>query len=70
MLQPPNLNINGFTIERESPIKFLGVWLYENLTFIPLKIELQKILDSYIKGSITSMIVASSKSTLLTYILT
>ena len=33
MLQPPNLNINGFTIERESPIKFLGVWPYENLTW-------------------------------------
>ena len=33
MLQPPNLNINGFSIERESSIKFLGVWLDENLTW-------------------------------------
>ena len=29
----PNLNINGFTIERESSIKFLGVWVDENLTW-------------------------------------
>ena len=27
----PNLNINGFTVERESSIKFLGVWIDENL---------------------------------------
>ena len=26
-LRLPNLNINGFTIERESSIKFLGVWI-------------------------------------------
>ena len=31
-LRLPNLNINGFTTERESSIKFLGVWLDENLT--------------------------------------
>ena len=29
----PNLNINGFTVERESSIKFLGVWIDENLTW-------------------------------------
>ena len=27
------MNINGFTIERESSIKFLGVWADENLTW-------------------------------------
>ena len=27
----PKLNINGFTIERESYLKFLGVWIDENL---------------------------------------
>ena len=59
-LRLPNLNINGFTIERESSIKFGGI------TFIPLKINLQRILDSYIKESITLMLIASSKSTLLT----
>ena len=32
-LRLPNLNINGFTIERESSIKFLGVWIDENLTW-------------------------------------
>ena len=26
-LRLPNLNINEFTIERESSIKFLGVWI-------------------------------------------
>ena len=30
-LRLPNLNINGVTIERESSIKFLGVWIDENL---------------------------------------
>ena len=29
----PNLNINGFNIERESSINFLGVWIYESLTW-------------------------------------
>ena len=28
----PNLNINGFTVEREFSIKFSGVWIAENLT--------------------------------------
>ena len=28
-----NLNINGFTIECRSSIKFLGVWIDENLTW-------------------------------------
>ena len=32
-LRLPNLNINGFTIERESSINFLGVWIDENLTW-------------------------------------
>ena len=32
-LRLPNLNINGFTTERESSIKFLGVWIDENLTW-------------------------------------
>ena len=32
-LRLPNLNINGFTIERESSIKLLGVWIDENLTW-------------------------------------
>ena len=27
----PNLNINGLIVERESSIKFLGVWIDENL---------------------------------------
>ena len=31
-LRLPNLNINGFTIERDSSIKLLGVWIDENLT--------------------------------------
>ena len=29
----PNLNINGFTIEREASTGFLGVWIDENLTW-------------------------------------
>ena len=29
----PNLNIIWFTIEHESSIKFLGVWIDENLTW-------------------------------------
>ena len=32
-LRLPNLNINGFTIEHESSIKFLGAWIDENLTW-------------------------------------
>ena len=32
-LRLPNLNVNGLTIERESSIKFLGVWRDENLTW-------------------------------------
>ena len=32
-LRLPNLNINGFTIEREFSIKLLRVWLDENLTW-------------------------------------
>ena len=64
-LRLPNLNINGFTTERESSIKFLEVWIDENLTC-----KLQKILDPYIKESITLMKIASSKSTLLAYMLT
>ena len=32
-LRLPNLNINGFTIERESSRKFLGVRIDENLTW-------------------------------------
>ena len=32
-LRLPDLNINGLTIERESSIKFLGVWIDENLTW-------------------------------------
>ena len=31
-LRLPNLNINGFTTERISSIKFLAVWIDENLT--------------------------------------
>ena len=34
--------------------------------YIPLKIKLQKMLDSNVKESITSMRITSSKSTLLT----
>ena len=33
LLRLPNLNINGYTIERESSIKFSGVWIDENLTW-------------------------------------
>ena len=29
----PNLKINGLTIELKSSIKFLGVWIDENLTW-------------------------------------
>ena len=32
-LRLPNLNIHGFTIKRESSIKFLGGWIDENLTW-------------------------------------
>ena len=32
-LRVPNLNIYGFTAERESSIKFLGAWIDENLTW-------------------------------------
>ena len=32
-LRLPNLNINGLTVERESSIQFLGVWIDENLTW-------------------------------------
>ena len=32
-LRLPNLNINRFTIECQSSIKFLGVWIDENLTW-------------------------------------
>ena len=32
-LRLPNLNINWFTIEHESSIKFLRVWIDENLTW-------------------------------------
>ena len=32
-LRLPNLNINGCTIKVESSIKFLGVWIDENLTW-------------------------------------
>ena len=28
-----NLNINGLTVEHDSSIKFLGVWIDENLTW-------------------------------------
>ena len=29
----PNLNINSFTVERESSVKVLGIWIDENLTW-------------------------------------
>ena len=32
-LRLPNLHINGFTVERESSIKFLEVWIDESLTW-------------------------------------
>ena len=32
-MQLPNLNINGLTVERKSSIKFLGVWIDEDLTW-------------------------------------
>ena len=32
-LQPSNLNINGFTNERESSTTFLEVWIDKNLTW-------------------------------------
>ena len=32
-MQLLNLNISGFTIEHESSIRFLGVWIDENLTW-------------------------------------
>ena len=68
MLCLSNLNINGLTVVRESSIKFLGVKTDENLTLRD-HIKLQKILDSYIKESINSVRIASSKSTLVAYIL-
>ena len=33
LLRFPNLDINGFTFERESSIKFLGIWIDGNLTW-------------------------------------
>ena len=33
-LRLPNLNIEGLTVERESSIKFLRVWIDENLTWM------------------------------------
>ena len=33
LLQLPNFNINGLTIEHESSIKLLGVWIDENLSW-------------------------------------
>ena len=72
-LRLPNLNINGFTIDCESSVKVLGVWIDENLTWRDHihtdENKIAKNLDSYIKESITSMIIASNKSTLLTYML-
>ena len=70
----PNLNINGLTVERESSITLLRIRIDENRTwgdhiYKPLKIKLQLLLDSFIKESITSLRIASSKSTLLTYML-
>ena len=72
--RPPNLNINGLTVERESSITLLRIRIDENRTwgdyiYKPLKIKLQLLLDSFIKESITSLRIASSKSTLLTYML-
>ena len=32
-LRLPNRNINGLTVERETSMKFLGVWIDENLTW-------------------------------------
>ena len=32
-LRLPDLNMNGLTVELESSIKFLGVWMDENLTW-------------------------------------
>ena len=66
--------INGFTIERESSIRFLGVWIDENLTWRDhihtVKNKIAKNIGLLYQESITSMIIATSKSTLLTYILT
>ena len=68
-----NLNMNGPTIERESTIKFLRVWIGQNLMWRDhihtVKNKIANILGSYIKESITSIRIASSKSTLLIYML-
>ena len=72
-LRLPNLNINGFTVKSESSIMFLGVCIDENLTWRDrihtVENNIAKKYWTHIKESITSMINASSRSTLLTYML-
>ena len=72
-LRLPNLNINGLTVERESSIKFLGVWIDENLTWKDhihtVENKIAKNIGLLIKESITSMINNSSKSSLLIYMI-
>ena len=52
----PNLVINGLTVEREFSIKFLGVWIDENLAWRDhihtAENKIAKVLDSYIKDFI------------------
>ena len=52
----PNLVINGLTVEHEFSIKFLGVWIDENLTWRDhihtVENKIAKVLDPYIKDFI------------------
>ena len=62
----PNLNINELTVECESSIKFLGVWIDENLTWRDhihiVENKIAKNIGLLYQGK-------ASKSTLLTYML-
>ena len=65
--------MNGVTVERESSIKFLGVWIDENLTWRDhihtVENKIAKNIEPLYQGKIFLKRIASSKSTLLTYIL-
>ena len=65
-LRLPSLNINGLTVERESSIKFLRVWIDENLTW---RDHIHTIENKIAKNIGPSTKIASSKSTLITYML-
>ena len=68
-LRLADLNINVLTVERESPIKCLGVRIDENLTCRDHIHTVENKIAKNIKESITVTRIFSSKSTLLTYML-